>query len=55
MLIAEAACWGKKMDCTQSVFQQEGEYNGNGTVSPGMALPGDTPWRTVTVGRTWRQ
>lgn len=33
-------------------FPQEGEYNGNGTVSPGMALPGDTPWRTVTVGRT---
>ncbi len=33
-------------------FPQEGEYNGNGTVSPGMALPGETPWRTVTVGRT---
>ena len=33
-------------------FPQEGEYNGNGTVSPGMSLPGETPWRTVTVGRT---
>ena len=31
---------------------QYGEYNGNGTVSPGMSLPGETPWRTVTVGRT---
>lgn len=33
-------------------FPQEGEMNGNGTVAPGLALPGWTPWRTVTVGRT---
>ena len=33
-------------------FPQEGEANGNGTVSPGIALPGETPWRTVTVGKT---
>lgn len=33
-------------------FPQEGEYNGNGTVAPGIALPGETPWRTVTVGNT---
>lgn len=33
-------------------FPQEGEYNGNGTVSPGIALPGETPWRTITVGKT---
>lgn len=26
------------------------ENNGNGTVAPGFALPGVTPWRTLTVG-----
>ena len=33
-------------------FPQEGEASGNGTVSPGIALPGETPWRTITVGKT---
>lgn len=33
-------------------FPQEGEYNGNGTTSPGIALPGETPWRTITIGQT---
>ena len=33
-------------------FPQEGEANGNGTVSLGIALPGETPWRTITVGKT---
>lgn len=33
-------------------FPQEGEYNGNGTTSPGISLPGETPWRTITVGQT---
>lgn len=33
-------------------FPQEGEANGNGTVSPGIALSGETPWRTITVGKT---
>lgn len=33
-------------------FPQEGEANGNGTVAPGIALPGETPWRTITVGET---
>ncbi|MBR5803299.1 MAG: glycoside hydrolase family 97 protein [Bacteroidaceae bacterium] len=28
------------------------ENNGNGTVAPGIALPGSTPWRTLTVGET---
>lgn len=28
------------------------ENNGNGTVAPGLALPGCTPWRTLTVGET---
>lgn len=26
------------------------ENNGNGTSEPGIALPGSTPWRTITVG-----
>jgi hypothetical protein len=29
-----------------------GENNGNGTTSPGIMLPGETPWRTITVGET---
>lgn len=33
-------------------FPNPGEFNGNGTSQPGLALPGKTPWRTVTVGRT---
>ena len=28
------------------------ENNGNGTSAPGIALPGSTPWRTITVGET---
>ncbi len=28
------------------------EFGGVGTSAPGLALPGDTPWRTVTVGVT---
>lgn len=26
------------------------ENNGNGSASPGIAIPGATPWRTITVG-----
>ena len=33
-------------------FPNPGEFNGNGTSAPGMALPGKTPWRTITVGST---
>lgn len=31
-------------------FPQPGENNGYGTVEPALALPGETPWRTLTVG-----
>ena len=31
-------------------FPQEGEMNGIGSVTPAMSLPGETPWRTITVG-----
>ena len=31
-------------------FPNEGQLNGLGTSTPGLALPGETPWRTITVG-----
>lgn len=33
-------------------YPQPGELNGLGSVAPGVTLPGETPWRTVTVGET---
>ncbi len=33
-------------------FPMPEENNGNGTSSPGIPLPGETPWRTITVGET---
>lgn len=33
-------------------FPMAGENNGNGTTAPGIQLPGETPWRTITVGET---
>lgn len=33
-------------------FPMAGENNGNGTVEPGFAIPGNTPWRTITVGKS---
>ena len=33
-------------------FPMPEENNGNGTVAPAFALPGSTPWRTITVGKT---
>ena len=33
-------------------FPMPEENNGNGTVEPAFALPGHTPWRTLTLGRT---
>ena len=33
-------------------FPMDGENNGNGTSAPGIALPGFTPWRTITLGET---
>jgi Glycoside hydrolase 97. len=31
-------------------FPEEGENNGIGSAQPAVALPGETPWRTITVG-----
>ena len=36
----------------QIAYPMEGENNGVGSVAPGIALPGETPWRTITVGET---
>ena len=33
-------------------FPMSGENNDNGTTSPGIPLPGETPWRTITIGET---
>ena len=33
-------------------FPMPGENNGNGSTTAGIALPGKTPWRTITVGQT---
>ena len=33
-------------------FPNEGEMNGLGSSTPGLALPGVTPWRTITVGNS---
>lgn len=35
-------------------FPMPEENNGNGTVAPAFALPGTTPWRTITVGSDLR-
>lgn len=33
-------------------FPMQGEANGLGSTAAGLALPGETPWRTITVGST---
>ena len=33
-------------------FPQKGENNGIGSEYAGIPLPGETPWRTITVGTT---
>lgn len=33
-------------------FPQKGENNGIGSEYAGIPLPGETPWRTITVGKT---
>ena len=33
-------------------FPMPDENNGNGTSEPGIAIPGATPWRTITLGET---
>lgn len=33
-------------------FPMEQEFNGIGTVAPGITVPGETPWRTISLGET---
>ena len=33
-------------------FPEQGEFNGIGSATPGIPLPGSTPWRTITIGKT---
>lgn len=41
---------GTKEGLYKIAFPENGENNGMGRANPTMALPGNTPWRTITVG-----
>lgn len=47
---------GNVEECVGATYKIEypmpEENNGNGTVEPAIALPGSTPWRTITLGET---
>jgi hypothetical protein len=50
-------CGSKLSDGTEDglytiAFPEEGENNGIGSAKPSISLPGDTPWRTITVGNS---
>ena len=49
-------CASRLSDAASGVYTLEfpmpEENNGNGTIEPAFALPGSTPWRTITVGET---
>ena len=49
-------CGSRLGDYADGVFAIEypmpEENNGNGSATPGIGLPGKTPWRTITVGNT---
>ena len=49
-------CASRLSDADNGVYNVEfpmpEENNGNGAIEPAFALPGNTPWRTVTVGET---
>ena len=36
-------------------FPQSGEMNGIGSTTPSIVLPGETPWRTITIGTTLKE
>ena len=41
---------GSKDGLYSIAFPEPGENNGIGTVNPAISLPGETPWRTLTIG-----
>lgn len=49
-------CGSRLSDVSDGIYTIEfpmpEENNGNGTSEPAFALPGHTPWRTITVGNT---
>jgi len=63
VLVSETGTCGNYVGCHLSdydpknggymiAFPMEGEANGIGTTCAGLSMPGATPWRTLTVGRT---
>lgn len=60
VLISETGNDSRYCGCRLSEYQGDGLYtvafpmpeenNGNGTIEPSFALPGCTPWRTITIG-----
>lgn len=62
VLISETGTDSRYCGCRLSDMKGDGLYtiefpmaeenNGNGTVEPAMALPAQTPWRTITVGNS---
>jgi hypothetical protein len=61
MLISETGTDGNYVGCRllnekgglyRIGFPQAGEQNGVGSTTPSLALPGETPWRTITIGET---
>lgn len=62
VLISETGTGGNYVGCHLSdytagrgyriAFPMPGEADGWGTTTAGFALPGETPWRTITVGST---
>lgn len=59
MLISETGTDGNYVGCRlindhdglyRIGFPMQGEMNGAGSVMPAVALPAETPWRTVTIG-----
>ncbi|MFV0290118.1 MAG: glycoside hydrolase family 97 catalytic domain-containing protein [Mangrovibacterium sp.] len=54
--VSSTYCGSRLMGGNQSLYTigypMERSYNGHGTVAPGISLPGETPWRTITVGET---
>lgn len=47
---------GSRLECKDNVYKvaypEMTEFGGVGSVEPGIMLPGYTPWRTITVGKT---
>ena len=64
ILISETGTDGNYVGCRllnvqgglyQIGFPQPGEMNGIGSTTPSIALPGETPWRTITIGTTLKE